>query len=142
MECIEKHRHFQRGMPASSILNFRYFTCLLDKGHITKYQGGFAMYGYLQNENMNVSNARRKRPNDNSYKAHIQQAFLSTRVKRRYSFFSLSANLLSIFVSQSFFLTFSASFSINSVPMLMAKVTISSTLLCIAAKYAILIQVC
>ena len=34
MECIEKHRHFQRGMPASSILNFRYFTCLLDKGHI------------------------------------------------------------------------------------------------------------
>lgn len=32
MECIEKHRHFQRGMPASSILNFRYFTCLLDKG--------------------------------------------------------------------------------------------------------------
>ena len=36
MECIEKHRHFQRGMPASSILNFRYFTCLLDKGHIRK----------------------------------------------------------------------------------------------------------
>ena len=35
MECIEKHRHFQRGMPASSILNFRYFTCLLDKGHIS-----------------------------------------------------------------------------------------------------------
>ena len=63
MECIEKHRHFQRGMPASSILNFRYFTCLLDKGHITKYQGGFAMYGYLQNEKINVSNATRNRPN-------------------------------------------------------------------------------
>lgn len=27
-----------------------------------KYKGGFAMYGYLQNENINVSNARRKRP--------------------------------------------------------------------------------
>ena len=27
-----------------------------------KYQGGFAMYGYLQNVKTNVSNARRKRP--------------------------------------------------------------------------------
>ena len=41
MECIEKHRHFQRGMPASSILNFRYFTCLLDKGHIRGGRGDF-----------------------------------------------------------------------------------------------------
>ena len=43
MECIEKHRHFQRGMPASSILNFRYFTCLLDKGHISQNWSGFSV---------------------------------------------------------------------------------------------------
>ena len=47
MECIEKHRHFQRGMPASSILNFRYFTCLLDKGHIKVAGGAFYSYGFL-----------------------------------------------------------------------------------------------
>ena len=30
-----------------------------------KYQGGFSMYGYLQNVKTNVSNAKRKRPKVN-----------------------------------------------------------------------------
>lgn len=31
----------QKEMQASSTSNFRYFTCLLDKGHIRKSQCGF-----------------------------------------------------------------------------------------------------
>ena len=40
MVCIEKPA-LQSEMQASSALDFRYFTCLLDKGHINIIAGGF-----------------------------------------------------------------------------------------------------
>ena len=36
----------QKEMQASSTSNFRYFTCLLDKGHITYDLGDFSVRGH------------------------------------------------------------------------------------------------
>ena len=47
MVCIEKYLHFKEKCRYYAPLNFRYFTCLLDKGHIKITKVGYFLIKYF-----------------------------------------------------------------------------------------------